>query len=354
MPFPIPTLPENRDQIVADIDAQLPDSEVHTRRSVLAVIGTAIAGAVQGLYGKLVAQEKNFLPDDEADADGVERWARMYGLWYAPATYASGSAGVKGSIGARVVAGTTVKSKQGVEYRVVDDVVLLTTTGVVKLAAVKPGVEGNQPAGARLSFLSPVEALEPTLTVEAQGLGGGTDQEDRDGLQDQVQVRMRSPVQGGSLSDYEVWALESHPAITRAWATEHEMGVGTVTVRIVCDGQVGSPIPNQDIVDTCAAYIGARRPAGRPGVYVLAPVATSVPFDIRVYPDTSATRAAVTAELRDLFVREAVPAGVLLISHVREAISIAPGEIDSVVLVPATDLLFTTGQLPVLGEITWQ
>lgn len=354
MAFKVPSLPENRDQIATDIEGQLPDSEARTRRSVLGVISTAVAGAVQGLYGKLVAQEKNFLPDEQADASGVERWARMYGFWYTPPTYAGGSAGIKGVIGARVSAGTQVQSKQGVAYRVVADVVLTTATGTVQLAAVEPGAAANQPAGVKLSFLSPVDGLEPTLTVDAQGLGGGTDQEELDGLRGQISVRVQSPPQGGNLRDYEVWALESHPSITRAWATEHEMGIGTVSVRFVCDGQPDSPIPNQDIVDTCAAYIGERRPAGRPGVYVLAPIETPVPFDIRVYPDTEATRSAVTAELRDLFVREAKPAGTLLLSHMREAISVSPGEKDNVLLSPATDLVFTTGLMPVLGDITWQ
>ncbi|HWH86364.1 MAG TPA: baseplate J/gp47 family protein [Pseudomonas sp.] len=354
MAFDVPPLPKIRDQIATDIEGQLPGAEARTRRSVLGVIGTAIAGAVHGLYGKLVAQEKNFLPDEEADASGVERWAKMYGLWYAPATYAVGGAVVKGSIGARVTAGTQLQSKQGVVYQVTADVTLTIATAPIQLIAVEPGADGNQPAGVKLSFLTPVDNLEPTATVDDLGLGGGSDKEGLDGLLEQVQTRMRTPPQGGSLKDYEVWAVESHPAITRAWATEHEMGTGTVSVRIVCDGQPDSPIPNQEIIDICAAYIGDRRPAGRPGVYILAPMPTPVPFDIRVYPDTTATRTAVTAELRDLFLREAVPAGYLLVSHMREAISVAPGEKNHVLNSPANDLVFTTGQLPVLGDIVWE
>jgi uncharacterized phage protein gp47/JayE len=354
MAFEVPSLQQNRDQIATDIEGQLPGSEARTRRSVLGVICAAVAGAVQGLYGKLVALEKNFLPDEQADADGVERWARMYGLWYAPPTYAGGVAEVKGAVGAQVVVGTQLQSKQGVLYRVTAPVVLTSATGTVQLAAVESGADGNQPAGVKLSFLSPVDRLEPTATVGPEGLGGGTDEEGLEGLVGQIQMRMREPPQGGSLTDYEVWALESHPSITRAWSTEHEMGVGTVSVRFVCDRQPGSPIPNQEIVDTCATYIGDRRPAGRPGVYVVAPVPTPVDFNISLFPDTPVTRAAVTAELRDLFAREAVPGGVLLISHMREAISVSPGEKDSVLIAPAADLVFTTGQMPVLGAIAWQ
>jgi uncharacterized phage protein gp47/JayE len=61
----------------------------------------------------------------------------------------------------------------------------------------------------------------------------------------------------------------------------------------------------------------------------------------------------VQAELADLYTRAAVPAGTMLISQQREAISIATGEVDHVMTVPAANQDYLTGELPTLGVITW-
>ena len=214
------------------------------------------------------------------------------------------------------------------------------------------GSSGNLPAGARLTLISPVAGIQSAAIVGADGLAGGTDQEGLDGLRDRVHRRMAEPPQGGSLADYETWALESHTAITRAWATEHEQGAGSVVVRVVCDNQ-GSPIPSADVLEACDAYIGERRPAGRRSVYVLPPVAVPVQYQIQAVPNTAPVRAAIEAELRDLHRREAAPGATLPLSHIREAVSIAPGETDNQVLQPTADLIHGVGEMATFGGITW-
>jgi uncharacterized phage protein gp47/JayE len=61
----------------------------------------------------------------------------------------------------------------------------------------------------------------------------------------------------------------------------------------------------------------------------------------------------VTAELKDLFIRDGSPGGTILISRVREAISIAAGESDHVLISPTVNIVSPAGQLPVVGTITW-
>ena len=182
---------------------------------------------------------------------------------------------------------------------------------------------------------------------------GGADQEALDGLRAQVKRRLSRPPQGGSLLDYETWAKEAHPAVTRAWATEHEQGVGSVIVRVVCDN-AESPIPTVEVLEAVAAYISLRRPAGRRSVYILPPVELEVVYQIRLKPDGLAARGAVETELRDLHRREGTPGGRLLISHIREAISTAPGEDDHELIYPAADLVPAVGELPLFGGVSWQ
>jgi uncharacterized phage protein gp47/JayE len=352
MAFSIPDLNTTRQQIAADIEAHLPGTEARTRRSTLGVLAFALAGAVQGLHAHIDYRYRNFLPDELADAEGVERWARRFKLWYRAATAAGGLVTISGTPGSTLLAGTTLQFTQDQLYTVREDLTLTASTGQVAVDAATAGSAGNLPAGARLTLVSPVVGIQSAATVGADGLTGGADQEDLAGLRDRLHRRMAEPPQGGTLADYETWALESHTAITRAWATEHEQGTGSVVVRVVCDNQ-DSPIPGAEVLEAAEAYIGERRPAGRRSVYVLPPVEAPVQYQIRAVPNTPQVRAAIEAELRDLHRREAEPGATLLLSHIREAVSLASGETDNEVLYPPADLAHGTGQMPTFGGITW-
>lgn len=90
-----------------------------------------------------------------------------------------------------------------------------------------------------------------------------------------------------------------------------------------------------------------------PIVYAL----TAVPqaFTIDITPDTAEQRAAVEAELKDLFRREAQPGGKILLSHIREAISQTGGETNHVLTVPSADvdLAGDKTKISTVGTITW-
>ena len=51
--------------------------------------------------------------------------------------------------------------------------------------------------------------------------------------------------------------------------------------------------------------------------------------------------------------RDAVSGGTILISQIREAISIAAGEDDYQVPRPAADVTHATGEIAVMGTVTW-
>jgi uncharacterized phage protein gp47/JayE len=76
MTFTLPTLEENRQQVGSDIEAHLPIKSAKTRRSTAGVLAFAQAGAVQGLHAHIDYRHRNFLPDELADAEGVERLAQ--------------------------------------------------------------------------------------------------------------------------------------------------------------------------------------------------------------------------------------------------------------------------------------
>ena len=53
MPFNRPSLTQLNDEIQADVDASLSDTDPRLRRSFLYVIGAVLAGVAHGLYGYL-------------------------------------------------------------------------------------------------------------------------------------------------------------------------------------------------------------------------------------------------------------------------------------------------------------
>lgn len=100
------------------------------------------------------------------------------------------------------------------------------------------------------------------------------------------------------------------------------------------------------------AYIEPLRPVTAE-LHVLAPTQVPVSYRLRITPDTSAVRAAVEAQLRDLHNREAGLGETLLLSHITEAISSATGETDHKLSAPVTDVAAASNQLLTFGGCTW-
>ena len=351
MAFTLPALDELREQTAADIETYLPGGEARTRRTVSGVLSYALAGAAQGLHANIQARERNFLPDERAEVEGVERWAALLGYWYLDPTAAAGPLIATGSSGAVLVAGTRLQYTDGTEYTTTVDLALGGTSGSVAVEAVALGAAGNLPAGAKLTLLSPVSGINSTLTVDAGGLTGGADRESSDSLRARVLARLRLPAMGGNDSDYVKWALDSHPAITRAWVFPIEQGAGTVVVRVVCDNEVDL-IPTAPVLSAAYDYIEVKRPVTAE-LFVVAPVAVPLNFQIGLTPDSTVLRERVAAALQDLLRRDAAPGGTILRTHIAEAISTAVGEEDHVLSVPAANVVHAAGEMAVFGSITW-
>ncbi len=132
------------------------------------------------------------------------------------------------------------------------------------------------------------------------------------------------------------------------------MGLGDVLVLFTRDDDGDGPFPSAGEIAAVQAYIDAdtRRPVTAK-VRVQAPTALTVDITVAITPDTTEVRAAVQAELEDLFLREGAPGVTIPLTHIAEAISIAPGETDHNLTVPSADVAPTATQLPVLGTITW-
>lgn len=347
MPFQRPTLTELVDRARDDFDGRIPGADSRLRRSVLDVLARMHAGAMNGLYGLLDFMWRQIFPDT-AEAEQLARWAAIWGVTRKAATPAIGNVTLTGTNGAEVPIGSPIIRGDGAEYVTKAAATIAGGTATVAIEAVVAGSSGNSLAGSKLIFSSPVAGVNAEAIVALGGLISGAAEEDDELLRGRLLTRIQQPPHGGNKADYLAWALEV-PEVTRAWVYPSELGVGTVSVRFVMDGREDI-IPELADVDLVDDYIADRRPVTAQ-VHVFAPVAVGIAFTVRAVPPSAEVEAAIEEELKDLLRREAEPGGTILISHIREAISLAAGEIDHEVIAPNANLVFEPGQLPVFGSV---
>jgi uncharacterized phage protein gp47/JayE len=174
-------------------------------------------------------------------------------------------------------------------------------------------------------------------------------------------LRIQAPPQGGASHDYVQWALEV-PGVTRVWVSPGEIGLGTVSVRFMMDdvraafggapqGDSG-PNPTGDLA-LVFDNIDAQRPVTAQ-VSVVAPVLTSIEITIAdLEPDTAEVRQAITEELNAMLFHVSEPGGVVPISKIWEAVSLATGENSHRITNPVADIDLPIGEIGVLGVITY-
>lgn len=350
MPFTRPTLDQLISRAEADIAARLGLGTL-VPRGFLKAIARAHAGLMHGLYGYQEWASRQVLPDT-ADTEGLERWANDLGVPRKPATFAEGLVDFTGTSGSDLPEGTVVQRADGQRYVTTEGATISAGVATVNVRAELAGLLGNSDAGTALSIVSPVFGVNTAATVDTGGIDGGTDEESDADLLVRVLQRLQNPPLGGAASDYVRWALEV-PGVTRAWCLPEHLGIGTVGVTFATDDDPGGPIPDAGKVAEVQAYIDARRPVPA-DVTVFAPTPVTVNFTFTaLVPNSASVQASIEAALRDLVVREGAPGQPLLLSHVREAISTAPGEEDFTLTVPAANVAIAAGSIPVFGAITW-
>lgn len=335
------------------------------RRSFIGVIARVLAGLSHLLFGYLKYVETQAFPDTATD-EYLDRWSGIWGVTRKAATFAEFVCSVTGTALTVIPAATVYRRSDGKEY-VVDEEVILTGSGdEISLTASEAGADSEVAVSDTLSILSPIAGLDSTATVN-EIVTEPEDEEDDDALRERLIARIQQPPSGGAANDYIQWALEV-AGVTRAWVTPQGLGPGTVTVHIVSDDE--DPItPSAPKIAETQDYIDELRPVTA-NVTVVAPVLFEVDMTIAIGPNTSEVQAAIEQELMDLILRDAnvvdtfdVPGevhdGKILLSRINEAISIAAGEEDHDLVsingdTTPDDVTPATGELAVLGTITWQ
>jgi len=360
VPFARPLLSELVTRIRGDLHGRLEVVGPLLRRAMSDVLGTVWAGGVHTLYGFLDWLSRQLFADT-AELEALLRQAALYGITPAAATFATGNVTVTGSPdGTPILAETIIKFDAATRYRVTTGQVIASGTATLPVAAVLAGAAGNQDAATPLTFETPIPGVNAAAVVAVGGLTGGDDGDSGEAGTERVRTRLlqhlQQPPAGGADGDYIGWAL-AVAGVTRAWTYPLELGLGTVVVRFVRDNDVGSILPDAGEVAAVQASLDANRPITAVATAV-APTSIALSFTLHIVPDNADTRAAVTAELVDLMTRVAEPGdgvgrGTILVSAVRTAVGVAEGVTDYFVATPGADFIPATGQLPVVGVITF-
>ena len=348
--FNRPALPELIQRVRNDVLSRLSTDDV-LRRTDAEVYARVMGGVAHGLYGFIEWLSKQVIYDT-AEAEYLERWCSIWGINRKVAAPAIGTVTFTVQAGSLIPSGTLLQALDGVQYQTSADATVSASTTTASVTALVPAAAGNRATGQNLTLVSPVVGVQSTATAGL--LSGGADVETDDALRARLLARIQQPPHGGASYDYTAWALEV-PGVTRAWVYPAELGLGTVTLRFVRDndGTGTAIIPDAGEVAAVQAYIDAHRPVTAQ-LIVVAPAAVPLNFTIQgLAPATLTVQAAVQAELADLLLREAVPGGIILLSHIRAAISAAAGETDYVLIAPLVNVTNSTGNMSTMGSITW-
>lgn len=357
MPFDRPSPSQILERIQAEMDVAIPGGFSRLRQSVEGILARVVAMAAHELYGFLNWMFKQVFVTT-AEAEYLE--LHHGGTWGIPrkqATPATGTVQFTGTIGSVIPAGTVLKRGDNEQYTVDSEVTFTGATANVSVTASVSGINGNAGIGVKLSLATPVAGVQTEGTVQNDGSGsgltGGTEVESDDDLRSRILERIQKPPQGGSADDYVRWMKEVS-GVTRAWAYPNQLGLGTVVGIFVMDNKSGTIIPSAGEVSDVQDYVDApdRKPATAE-VTIVAPTAVPMNLEIHISPSTAAIKVAIEEELKDLIQREAIPGGTLYKSRINEAISVAKGEFDHILVAPSSNVVSSFGEITTLGTITW-
>ncbi|WP_048796201.1 MULTISPECIES: baseplate J/gp47 family protein [Serratia] len=380
MPYKHPTLTDLRGQVKSDIKSALPKTGGLLRFSNLAITGDVQAGLSYGHYGYLdwVAQQSTpFTATDEY----LEAWAALVTVYRKPATAAKSSAAKLTGVGGTVPAGAVINRKDGIKYTL-DNAVTIgpdgTTLTPVTAVLLSPlddptagGALGNAPVGTVLTLDNSYSGVDSQVTLINPATGGANVETDEP-LRTRMLLAYQALPQGGSETDYVNWAL-AVSGVTRAWCVRRLMGVGTVGIYIMCDGDDqtnhGFPVGTDGLsqYETWGYYAKATGDQLRVAdaiypnqtitalVYLASPIPKVIDFAITgIIEQEQDLTAAISTAINLVFFTRGDPTGegIVTLSSINAAIASVPGTDGFLITSPTQNITLGVGELPQLGTVT--
>jgi uncharacterized phage protein gp47/JayE len=358
MPWITPTLRKTREMVRDDITASLYGA-AFVGNNVLRVMADAMAGLAHHTL-RFVDWLALQLLADTAETEWLDRHGQIWlvnadgTVGRKQAAYALGTVTLTGVLGTVVPMGTRLEGNN-ISYETMQEVVLgegtISVVGTdVRVRALDAGKAGNAPL--TLSVTGGIAGLDTRASVV--NLGGGADIENDNDLRTRVLLRIRNPPMGGDLTDYVQWAL-AVPGVTRAWSSV-EMGIGTVTVRFMCDDlrADNDGFPLSEDIDRVKAYLDEVRPVAVKDIFIFGPIPQRIDVYINnLVPDSSTVRAAIEANLLSMLYQKAGPGQTIYAAWKTYAIMDTAEVVSFHMPFNADNVMDSLGHMAVLGDIVY-
>jgi uncharacterized phage protein gp47/JayE len=372
MGYPLQTLTNLQAEVLSGIvTSGITSGTIPLPKSPIRDFALAQAGLAYELQGYLDWISQMAVPFT-AENNYLEAWAGLKNIFRKPATAASGNVLVTGTPSGVVPSGTLFTRGDNYQYQTSVATALitsgLTASAMVPVTCLTLGAAGTCAPNTALTITLPITNVSGS-TLSQTGWVGGVDQELDADLRTRMLQKYQSPPQGGSIADYDSWAL-SVPGVTRAWAVGS--GSGIVTVFVMFDNsesayqgapqgtngvaatetRFGFPIATGDQL-TVVNYIDMVRPVTAL-VYVSGPVFSPVNFVIgNLSNSNSSDIAAITSAMQDLFrnIGSAL-GGSVYPGQTAAALLNAASNPTYYIVSPTTPIVTLQGYLPICGTIT--
>ncbi|MFB6364464.1 baseplate J/gp47 family protein [Paenibacillus elgii] len=334
-----------RDELFADITKNTGWTD-GTSGALAYTLANVIARALRVVWFMLEQILKLFFVST-SKGSFLERRCNERGVFRKQGTKSKGTVNLTRStaapVGSSITQGTVLSTMdQKIEFTVDSTVTLPAgwTSIPVPVTCNIPGTAGNLAAGVQLRIVSAQVVGVQNIAVAASGLTGGTDTESDEQLRDRYLYTIRNPLNGGTPSDYVVWAT-SIPGVLSAIPLPLARGNGTVDV-VISDGG----IPSDELVQKVSSYVRTKCPIGA-DARVIKPTATVVNVTGAVTADQGYTNAVLAPLVKQAVVNylAKVPiGGTVRLTDIILAARSVKGVLDFSMTAPTTNVqLVATG-----------
>lgn len=328
MALETPTTKEIRDNLIAQIEAELGQVVSLLPKSFIQVMATAIAAVFIVLYkygGSISLQTfvKHATIDDTLInglvVSPLKEWGRLIGVGD-PAAATNAillvDVTVTNQTGTLPSGSQLINSTNGVTYLTTTSILLNAPTVQVNIEAVSDqtggggeGAIGNLDPGAIVTFANPLSNVARDTVVDSQTVTGA-DGEATEAYRQRVIDRFQKTPQGGALADYQLWAEEPAGIVNAFPYTSDCPGQVDVYIEATPESSGsadGIPTAAQlqealDSIEFDDAGLASRRPAN--ALANTFPI-DRVGFDVRVLginvPNLADTQAEITTAITEYF-----------------------------------------------------
>lgn len=297
MPFPIPSLDEARDFLVALGKALFPASNYGSRRSWHGRKATYAAGATTQILANVAAAQRDVHPLTAGDGKPINDWGKTVGVARKGATPArrSSAGRVRGAAFATASLGEQLKhASSGLLFELNQNVSLPDEDDPfvdADIVAVDVGSQTRLLAGEVLSFVNEISGIERNVVLQLPLDQDGFDAEQFGSYRARVLSTFSQSTSGGNQSDFVKWALASLPSVATAFCYPNRAGRGTVDVVAFYNASGTARSLTDDDRAAVALYIRTQTTApfqitgSGGGLRILETVADPRPVEILLTPD---------------------------------------------------------------------